>query len=203
MLFNVRLSAALMLSLLAGCVTQPAVKPVVSSQSALAVHQQHLATLLPIEHFSMHGRIAVNANGKGFSGGIAWQHQANADQIDLFTPLGGKAANIKKTAQEVVLTTADNQVIKADNAETLTEKTLGWRLPLTGLSDWALGKPTKSAIESSTWDAKGRLITLVQDGWHISYDHYSEQATTSLPGKVTLKNDKLNLKLLIERWQLN
>lgn len=191
--------ALLSLALLAGCVTQPAVKP----SSNVALLTQHLATLAQLDHYTLKGRLGVNANGKGFSGGITWQHQPSTDTIELFTPLGSKAAAIKKTPTEVALTTSDNKVMKADNAEALTEKTLGWRLPLAGLSDWALGKPTKSPIESSTWDEQGRLLTLTQDGWQIAYEHYSTQAGTSLPGKVTLKNNRLNLKLLIEQWQLN
>lgn len=199
MLLNVRQLPLLALVLLAGCVTQPAVKP----SANIALNTQHLAKLAQIHHYTLKGRLGVNANGKGFSGGMTWEHRPSTDHIDLFTPLGSKAANIKKSTQEVVLTTSDNKVIKADNAETLTEKTLGWRLPLAGLSDWALGKPTASPITASTWDEQGRLLTLAQDGWQIAYEHYSTQAGTSLPGKVTLKNDKLNLKLLIEQWQIN
>ena len=90
--------------------------------------------------------------------------------------------------------------IKANDAESLTETTLGWRLPLNGLNDWAIGRPTASKIEASSWDEQGRLLTLKQDGWDISFENYLETNGVFLPSKTVLKSEKVNLKLLIEKW---
>ena len=118
----------------------------------------------------------------------------------MFSPLGGQIANIKKSESGVTLTAQDGRSIKAQNAESLTETTLGFRLPLTGLSDWALGKPTASKVDASTWDAQGRLLTLKQDGWDISYENYADNNGVALPNKVVLKSEPLNLKLIVENW---
>ena len=91
---------------------------------------------------------------------------------------------------------------QATDAETLTRDVLGWTLPLKGLSDWALGRPSASPIEHSAWNAQGQLTLLEQDGWKIEFDNYQQQGAYSLPGKVYLKSTQLNLKLLVERWQL-
>ncbi len=122
------------------------------------------------------------------------------DNIEVFSPLGGKVADIVKTPTEVTLTTQDGRSIKANDAETLTEMALGWRLPLAGLSDWALGKPTKSKIDAETWDEQGHLSTLKQDGWDISYENYADNNGYLLPSKIVLKSEKVNLKLLVEKW---
>ena len=82
----------------------------------------------------------------------------------------------------------------------MTETTLGFRLPLSGLSDWALGKPTTSKIEASSWDSEGRLLMLKQDGWDIGFENYLESNGTFLPNKIVLKSEKVNLKLLVEKW---
>lgn len=137
---------------------------------------------------------------QGFSGGIEWQHQSTTDNIDVFSPVGSKVANIAKTSAEVILTDQKGQHIKASDAETLTETTLGFRLPLNGLSDWAIGRPTSSKIEASSWDAQGRLTTLKQDGWDIGFENYLESNGTFLPNKIVLKSDKVNLKLIVEKW---
>ncbi len=137
---------------------------------------------------------------QGFSGGIDWSHELVNDNIEVFSPLGGKVADIAKTPTEVTLTTQEGHSIKANDAESLTEATLGWRLPLVGLSDWALGKPTKSKIDASTWDEQGYLTTLKQDGWDISYENYAENNGYFLPSKIVLKSEKVNLKLLVEKW---
>ena len=184
------------------CATQPTAPTTSTTQPPenLAIHQQHLAKLASIQAFSLKGRLGVVTQKQGFSGSIEWQHQLATDNIDVYSPLGSKLANIAKTAGQVVLTDQKGQTIKANDAETLTETTLGFRLPLAGLSDWALGKPTASKIEASSWDAQGRLITLQQDGWDIGFENYLESKGTFLPNKIVLKSEKVNLKLLVENW---
>jgi len=168
--------------------------------TAQNINQQHLAKLAQIQHFSLKGRLGVVTQKQGFSGGIDWSHELVNDNIEVFSPLGGKVADILKTPIEVTLTTQEGHSIKANNAESLTEMTLGWRLPLTGLSDWALGRPTKNKIDASTWDERGYLTTLKQDGWDISYESYVESNGYFLPSKIVLKSEKVNLKLLVEKW---
>lgn len=196
--FFLRCLCAVLLVSIVAC-SPVATKPT-ANQTTSSVNQKHLATLSNIQSFSLKGRIGVTTNPRGFSGGIAWQHADTHDNIDIFSPLGGKTANIVKTPSEVKLTSQDGHSIKAQDAESLTEATLGWRLPLDGLSDWALGKPTKSKIESSTWDENGWLSTLNQDGWDISFDNYAESNGIFLPKKVLLKSDKVNLKLIVDEW---
>jgi outer membrane lipoprotein LolB len=184
---------------LSGCATilPPTQAP---NNESLRTHQQHLATLANIQHFSLKGRLGVVTNPNGFSGGIDWQHLSGNDNIEVYSPLGGKVASIAKTPSQVTLTTQEGHSVSANDAESLTETTLGWRLPLTGLSDWAIGKPTKSKIDESFWDAQGRLTSLKQDGWDISFENYAENSGYFLPSKIVLKSEKVNLKLLVEKW---
>ncbi|MDX1915722.1 MAG: lipoprotein insertase outer membrane protein LolB [Methylophilus sp.] len=184
--------------MLAGCATQPAPKP----SSSPTLQLQHLEALSHLTEYTIKGRLGVNANGKGYSGSIEWHHQPQHDEIDIYTPFGSKIANITKDSQTVVLTDAEMRSVSAQDTETLTEKTLGWRLPLNGLSDWAIGKPSPSSIEASSWDESGRLTSLAQEGWQISYEEYTDQQGIALPSKITLKNDKSSVKLLIKEWQI-
>ncbi len=186
--------------LLASCVTQPTSPSTPPAPTNASINQQHIAALANINSFSLRGRLGVVTQKQGFSGSIEWQHQHSGDNIDVYSPVGGKIANIAKTADGVTLTDQKSRSISAQDAESLTEMTLGFRLPLTGLSDWALGKPTASKIDTSTWDEKGRLLTLKQDGWDISYENYANNNGVDLPNKIVLKSEKVNLKLLIEKW---
>jgi len=193
-----------MLLLISSCSVLP--KKSSAPQPNSSVNEKHLASLANIKSFSLKGRLGVVTNPRGFSGGIEWQHQTmkdsqtNTDNMDIFSPVGGKAANIIKNQSGVTLTTQDGHSIKTQDAESLTEATLGWRLPLNGLSDWVLGKPTSSKVDASTWDENGRLTTLKQDGWDISYDNYVDNHGLFLPKKVLLKSDKVNLKLIVDQW---
>ena len=185
---------------LGACATQPVPPSATSAPTNASINQQHLAALATIKSFSLKGRLGVVTQKQGFSGSIEWQHQQASDNIDVYSPVGGKIANIAKTADGVTLTDQKGHTIKAQDAESLTNMTLGFKLPLAGLSDWVLGKPTASKIDDATWDEKGQLLTLKQDGWDIGYENYIEINGLTLPNKIVLKSDKVNLKLLVEKW---
>lgn len=192
------LSLALFFMLAACSGLQPKSQP----GSSAAVHQQHLASLADIRQFNIRGRIGVQTNPKGFSGSIQWQHAVAGDQILLFSPLGGQVAQISTTANGVQLITSDDKHYEAADAETLTQQTLGWSLPMHGLPDWVVGRPTAGPIKQASWDAMGRLTTLQQDGWDIEYAEYVAVDGHQLPTRISLRSPKLNLKLIVERWQL-
>lgn len=185
-------------SLLAACAS-PAVKPNIS-QDAAKLNVQHLKSLADIAGFSIQGRIGIQTNPKGFSGSLIWLHGESADDIALFSPLGSQVASIKSTATQITLLDGSGKSYHAADAETLTQDVLGWRLPLKGLSDWALGRPRPAPIQSSAWNAQGLLTHLEQDGWNIEYDNYQQQGAHMLPGKIYLKSQQLNIKLLVEKW---
>ena len=185
---------------ISACATQPITPTQPPANSA--INQKHLATLANIKAFALKGRLGVISQKQGFSGGIDWQHQTITDNIDLFSPVGGKVANIAKNSSGVTLTSQNGHSVSAQDAESLTETALGFRLPLNGLSDWAIGRPNASKIEAANWDDAGRLTALKQDGWDISYENYADIDGISLPKKILLKSEKVNLKLLVERWGL-
>lgn len=140
----------------------------------------------------------MQTEGKGFSGSMQWQHETAEDNIALYSPLGGQVASIKKDANAVTLTEGNGNSISAQDAETLTEMTLGWKLPLTGLADWSLGRPTAQPIDKIIWDEMGRITHLVQEGWDIEYSDYLAHEGKQLPNKIYLRSPKVNIKLIVE-----
>lgn len=175
---------------------QPPIRP----NTNIAVHTAHLKQIAHIHAFNLKGRLAVNANSKGYSGSMTWQHHINRDAIDVFTPLGSKIAHIEKSETQVTLTNAKGERVSAQDAESLTEKTLGWRLPLSGLSDWAVGRPTQAPVTQQQWDDSGKLTLLEQQGWKIEYLEYKEQLGVALPQKISLRRENILLKLVVEEW---
>ena len=171
--------------------------------AAPEVYRQHLAELEAVKHFDIRGRIGVQTNPRGFSGGLHWQHAPDSDAMLLFSPLGGQVAQIDTTPAHVTLTTSDGKRYEATDAASLTRKTLGWGLPMQGLSDWVLGRPHGTTPDNARWDAMGRLVALQQDGWDIEYGQYSAVDGRQLPTRVSLKSPQVNLKLVIEQWSLD
>lgn len=186
-------------AVLQGCVSVPETKPSANITSK-PLYLQHLQDIEAIQEFSMQARIGVQTDGKGFSGGLSWQHNEANDDIILYSPLGGQVASIRKSPTKVTLEDANGKSISAENAELLTQTALGWRLPLSGLADWSLGRPNNSDVKDISWDERGFLSTLKQDGWDIQYLNYAEINGHYLPSKILLKSEKINLKLLVEKW---
>lgn len=183
---------------LAGCVstpTQPDQK-IATAESA----QAHIEKIAAIKQFALKGRIGVQADGKGFSGQITWQHQPDRDLLTLYSPLGGQIALIEKSDGKVTLTDAKGNTLTEDNWENLTEKTLGWALPLDGLTDWALGRPSAQRVQLQSRDAHGRLTKLKQDDWDIDYQAYIHHQDTLLPQRLNLRRVEANVKLVVESW---
>jgi outer membrane lipoprotein LolB len=189
-----------MICTLQACVSGPYTESSDSVTSALR-YQEHQATIASIQQFSLKGRVGVQAEGKGFSGSLTWQHSATNDNVALFSPLGSQVARITKTTSQVTLTDDKGSRVSEIDAETLTEKVLGWKLPLSGLADWSLGRPARGNVQDISWDAQGHLMRLKQDDWEVEYQSYTKQENYVLPAKLVLRNEKVNLKLLIEQWQ--
>lgn len=148
--------------------------------------------------FVLNGRVAVKQDEKHFSGGVRWTHEFSNDEILLLAPLGQTVARIQRDAQGVTLTSAEAQH-HAQDVETLTQQVLGWRLPLSGLQTWVLAQPSHTAF-SVQRDPQGRLSTLQQDGWNIRYTRYASDAADSLPTRLLLQRDDLEIQLLIDEW---
>lgn len=190
-----------LLATLAACSSLPSKAPIVTPAS-LSLHQQHLASLSRIQQFELKGRLGVQADGKGYSASLIWQHNTDHDDIRIYSPLGGQLARIQKTADGIRLEDAQGQVSVGKDAESLTQALLGWRLPLSGLADWALGRPVNSAMASLTWDEAGHTLSLNEADWAIAYQQYQASPTAFLPHKLSLKNARVQLKLIVEKWTL-
>ncbi len=197
----------LRLLLLALLASQTACTNIRANQTTLPNKQldvrAHLTQIASIRDFKIEGRLGVQSDKQGISGTVHWHHLKVSDEMNLYSPLGGKIAEILNDNNGVTLTTSNNQVFKAQDPEALTESTLGWRLPITKLSDWIVGRPANGAISNVKWDDDGKLKKFNQEGWEISYLEYKEINQVALPSKMNIRNSKLNLRLIIDRWELS
>lgn len=155
---------------------------------------------LPRE-FEISGRIAVRQDERGFSGNLRWQHRPERDEILLLTPLGQGVAHILRQPGEARLTAGEAQHVAPD-AETLTEQLLGWRLPLSGLSWWALGSNAPGSASRVELDGAGRISRLTQDGWDIEYLRYVEVEGRELPKSLAARRQELEIRLSVDQWTL-
>lgn len=162
--------------------------------------------------FRLIGRVSVTSGKDSFSGGVQWHHTDTGDEILLLSPLGQAVAQIQRNREGVYLTTSEQETFYADDVETLTERVLGWRLPLMGLQYWVRSVNSPATVSEVDMDIDETVVAIRQDGWEISYlgyfpmlaTHTMQTETTQTqpahPKLLMLKRPGLQIKLVIDSW---
>jgi len=52
------------------------------------------------------------------------------------------------------------------------------------------------------WDEQGRLLHIGQNGWLIDYQRYLEKGGLSLPKKLRLQRDSIQVRFVVDDWQI-
>jgi outer membrane lipoprotein LolB len=133
--------------------------------------------------FDLNGRIAVRYRDESFSANLAWRHARAGDEMLITSALGQGIARIVREGGEVILTTAEPREYRADDAESLTEMVLGFRVPLEGLAQWVRGLPAPE---------------LEARGWKVEYQ---ERDPEGRPKRLRLTYPGVELRLAISEWK--
>jgi outer membrane lipoprotein LolB len=144
--------------------------------------------------FELHGRVAVRYGSDGASGNIAWRHSADSDDLLITSFLGQGVARIHRSGGEVELV-AEGREHRAPDAEALTERVLGWRLPLAGLPDWVQGRPAPGDAAQLRREGD-RVVAFVQDEWRIEYQAFEG----ARPSRLRLTRPNLEIRLIVDQW---
>ena len=133
--------------------------------------------------FELGGRLAANTRDESFTGAFHWRHAREGDELVIRTPLGQGVARLVRAGDAVALATAEGREYRAADAESLTERVLGFRLPLAGLADWVRGRPSP-ALEAR--------------GWKIEYQEFDAERR---PIRMRLTYPGIELRLAISEWK--
>ena len=164
--------------------------------TACASRQYQPDTLVasePDQPFTTAGRLAVKVDEKGHYGNFTWQHTLTRDDVEISTPVGTTVAKIERDENGVRLI-ADGKETDADNAENLTEQTLGYPLPLDNLAWWIRGKIAPNSAYGMATDG-----TLLQQGWRIRF--FRDEGSDAYPKRVEMTRDNLLIKVVTHDWQ--
>jgi len=147
--------------------------------------------------FELLGRIAARYGKDAFTGNVPWRHAGGGDEMLISTPLGQGVARIVREGEAVQLTTADGKEFHAPDSESLTERTLGFRLPLEGLADWVRGQPSPDSPARLDKGPDGKLHSLEQRGWKVDYQQYERDR----PALMRLTYQGIEMRLAISEWK--
>jgi len=153
------------------------------------------------EPFMAEGRLSARHGSDAATVHFSWVHKPPRDLLTVTSPLGQTIAEMSgdASAGRVEVETAEGRHDEAADWTTLTERTLGFRLPVEGLAAWIRAAPQSDAAYSIETDRDGRVSLLRQAGWEIVYD-YPDRASRR-PGRLRITYPELEIRMVIDRWQ--
>ena len=173
-------ATVLVLTVLAACQTAP-IKPTVwqaGSRDAL--------------NFVASGRLAVKQNEKGSYANFDWDSNGKMQQLSVNTPLGNTVGELCQDGTGVVATASNGEVYQATTASELSERLMGFAIPVESLDLWAHGYYAENTPH--TVDEQGRLL---QAGWKIERQTDGE----GHPRLLVLDNQQLSIRLAFNDYQ--
>lgn len=160
------------------------------------------ALLAPRASFEVTGRLTVRYGANALAANFRWRHEGDRDEVDLASPLGQTLAQLVGDADGVRLTSADGRVDTADDWTALTQRSLGWPLPVGGLAFWIQGAARERAPFAVEPDVGGHPSVLRQDGWTIVYHGFATASHDAVrPTRMTLSYSDVELRLAIDAWR--
>jgi outer membrane lipoprotein LolB len=158
------------------------------------------AALEALDRYSLDGRVAVAANGQGFSASLRYAQVVARTELSLDGPLGIGGLRVEADGEHLEIATSRGERLDGAEARSELERRLGFALPIEQLRWWMLGIPApgESAVNATE---SGEIRDFTQAGWRVSINARSPGLGFSLPQKLTAERDGARLKLLVERWR--
>lgn len=154
-----------------------------------------------LTYFLLEGRFALHQAAQNAAGRLRWRHLGASDELLLSTPFGQGLAEISANAQGATMTTSDGKRYEAGDAATLTERILGYGLPLGRMADWVRGSAGDGAPGQIERDPIGRLSRRWDAGWVIEYGYDNDEADAAPSRIFATAADGTTLRLRIDDWQ--
>jgi outer membrane lipoprotein LolB len=162
-------------ALLAGCATTPT-GPL--STQAVAPYSETLA---------LEGSLSVNYVKEGkresLSGKFTWQQQGPRTDVTLSSPLGQQIAAITVTPQQAIYREGNQPPRSAPDIDTLSARTLGWPLPVSGLRDWLQGYAMAAGGKRFAASPANNSVTTA-DGWQLQFDAWQDGSAAPKPRRI-------------------
>jgi len=143
------------------------------------------------------GRLSLVAGQESWSAAVSWRHFPDRELIKLSGPLGQGAALIKLTEKRVEIDRGGGDVQSSNDPEVFIDQQLGMAVPLRSLAYWALG------LIKPGYPSQQMPGGFLQDGWYVDFLELQTVQSWSMPRKMTVMNDKVKLKLIIDQWELD
>jgi outer membrane lipoprotein LolB len=153
--------------------------------------------LYELEHWSFEGRLALTGQDDSWSANISWEHSPETEKIKLSGPMGQGAVVISLAGNVVTIDRGGDDVQSSTQPEEFINQQLGMFVPVRSLRYWVVGLPEPSCSYKET------DVGFNQAGWLNEYKQMQAVDDGAMPHKMTVMNNQVKLKLIIDHWVLN
>lgn len=149
--------------------------------------------------FMAEGRLTARHGTDAVSANFRWSHDPPKDELELSSPLGQIVADLSGNtdAQLAQVRLADGRTMQASDWAALTQRALGFPLPVTGLASWIRGGARAGSAYQSEVDARGRATLVRQDGWEIVFDY--ADAASDTPARMRMTYPDVEVRIALNR----
>lgn len=154
----------------------------------------------PLQHFNSIGRVALKSSQESGQASFVWK-QKSPENIDLLIqgPLGKGRVDLDVSPKKTVLT-MDGKTYEGTSPDELFFAITEINWPVSNMKSWLIGKPINEATQI-TMNTKGKPESFVENGWTVQYDEWMTYKKRPVPKRITLTNNDVRLRILVEHWQ--
>jgi outer membrane lipoprotein LolB len=203
-------AGAAVLAALSACRTLPPA-PVIGP-GADAPWPEQRAALETFDRYNLNGRVAVAANGQGFTASLRYEQKPEKSNLALDGPLGIGGLRVELDGEDLSIDTSRGDKLDGVAARAELERRLGFPLPLAEMRWWLLGIPAPGGDHTVRMDIASHEITrFVQRGWSVTIEKRMPALGFALPQRllaeragtegVGTEGEGARMKLVVERWQ--
>jgi outer membrane lipoprotein LolB len=204
------LAGAAVLVAFSACRTLPPAP--IAGPGADAPWPEQRARLETFDRYALVGRVAVAANGQGFTASLRYEQRPDASNLALDGPLGIGGLRVALDGEALRIETSRGEKLDGAAAREELERRLGFPLPLAELRWWLLAIPAPGGDATTRMDiASSEITRFVQRGWSVTIDKRMPALGFALPQRLTVERvdvdraaaggEGARMKLVVERWQ--
>ncbi|MCX9155566.1 outer membrane lipoprotein LolB [Niveibacterium sp. 24ML] len=149
--------------------------------------------------FSMSGRVLVRQAERADVLRLYWSHRGESDDVRLETPLGQTLAELSMGQGFARARLGDGREFEAADDSALASQVIGTALPLRRFAGWLQAEPGGAASQIER-DAAGRVLTMSDAGWRLSYAGHGDVVSLDGPSLIEAKREDVLVRIKIETW---
>lgn len=201
--YVVKVTALFFLMLIASCST----KPEFNNQSLPTNYslENRTSYLTNINNWQINGKIAFIEGKERKSATLFWQNNPKnqTEQLNLTTYLGLKVLEVN-LSDDTYTINVDKNIYQDTDIDHILQSLTGYHLPSKALKSWIKAIPFAKSDKVKYHKETHLPVSITSfygdTSWNIIYNEYSLVNNIPLPKRLTVKQNNLTIKIIINQW---